>query len=162
MKTLKLETKTIIGTHDTYAETTVNPVSKSQYRKINEEFNKFMINKCLQGYKINLPCFLGTLQVNGKKMKPYVSEDGKIRGLSIDWVKTIELWNNNPEAKKKKTKIYFTNPHTDGVSFKWFWSKLSPVETKRIDFFTFSATRTNKRAVARTIKEGNHKFVINR
>lgn len=135
-----------------YIETTDNPVNIKNYLEIVGLYNKFLIMKTLEGHEVTLPARMGVISIVGRKPTVRV-EDGKIIGLAPDWVKTKKLWDNNPEAKAKKQLVYHTNAHTDGVRYKWNWSKNNmPVENKTL--YALKFTRTNKRIVHALIKDG--------
>lgn len=135
-----------------YIETTEEPIDIKNYLIINGLYNKFLINKALQGHEVTLPSRMGTLSVVGRKPTVRI-EDGKVVGLAPDWVKTKQLWDSNPEAKNKKQLVYHTNAHTDGVRYKWNWSKNNVlVENKTL--YALKLTRDNKRTVHKLIKEG--------
>lgn len=135
-----------------YLETTDNPVDIKTYIILGSLYNKFLIAKALQGEEVTLPSRMGTLSIVGRK--PVVRfKEGKIVGLPPDWVKTKELWDSNPEAKERKQLLYHTNAHTDGVKYKWNWSKKNVlVENKTL--YALRLTRENKRAVHQLIKDG--------
>lgn len=142
-----------------YLETTDNPVDIKTYLLINGLYNKFLINKALDGNEVTLPSKLGTLSIIGRKPNIRM-EEGKVVGLAPDWVKTKQLWNSNPEAKKRKQLLYHTNAETEGVRYKWNWSKKNVlVENKTL--YALRLTRDNKRAVHKLIKEGKHYVIKN-
>lgn len=136
-----------------YLETADDPVAVKEYVDINYLYNKFLIEKALQGNEVTLPSKMGTLAIVGKKPKITFDEDGNMKGLSPDWVATKKLWDENPEAKARKQRVFHTNAHTDGVRYSWNWSKHKVlVENKTL--YTLKLTRFNKRAVHNLIKQG--------
>lgn len=151
MKQDKLN-KNLRDSYKKYIETTESPVDIKTYMLINSDFNKFLVNKVLEGKEVTLPARLGTLSIIGRK--PNLKfEEGRVKGLAPDWVKTKKLWNENEEAKEKKTLLYHTNSHTDGYRYKWNWSKRNVmIENKTL--YSLQMTRTNKRAVHKKIIEG--------
>jgi hypothetical protein len=136
-----------------YCETTDNPVDIKTYLLITGDYNKFLINKVLEGKEVTLPSRMGTLSILGKKQKVRVDEDGNIQGLAPDWVKTKELWESNPQAAKDKKLVYHINAHTDNVRYKFLWSK-SQVLVENKTLYSLRMTRDNKRAVHAMIKQG--------
>lgn len=136
-----------------------NPVSEKDYVKINNLFNKFLIGKVLEGHEVMLPARMGIIEIVGTKQKVKVDDEGKITGLAPDWVKTRELWEINPQAKKEKKLVYFTNFHTDGVRYKYFWSKAYVLVSNKI-LYSLRMTRTNKRAVAKMIKDFDKQYKV--
>ena len=82
-----------------YQETSKNPVLLCQYLKILNLFMKFLANKLLVEGEVVLLEKLGSCIAVGKKVKIRI-EEGKIKGLAPDWVKTKELWLKDLQAKK--------------------------------------------------------------
>ena len=136
-----------------YKQSAVDPVDIKTYLLLAADYNKFLIDKVLTGKEVTLPSRMGTLSITGKKQEIKFDEDGKVTGLAPDWVKTKELWANNPQAKKEKKRIFHTNDHTDNVRYKFLWSKKNVlVENKTL--YSLRLTRTNKRAVYSKILKG--------
>lgn len=136
-----------------YKESVENPVDIKIYLLLAADYNKFLIDKVLEGKEVTLPSRMGTLTILGKEQKIKFDEEGKIQGLAPDWVKTKELWENNPQAKAEKKLVYHTNTHTDNVRYKYLWSKKNVlVENKTL--YSLRLTRTNKRAVHKKILKG--------
>lgn len=144
--------KNLRDSYKKYISTVDNPVDIKNYLLITADYNKFLINKVLEGEEVTLPARMGTLSIIGRKQSIKM-KDGKIVGLAPDWVKTKKLWESNPEAKKEKKLIYHTNTHTDNTRYKFLWSKCRVlVENKTL--YSLRMTRDNKRAVHTKIKEG--------
>lgn len=145
--------KNLRDSYELYKKLYKNPIDKKQYLALTAEYNKFLMSKVLAGKEVTLPSRMGTLSVVGRVSKVRLDEDGNIIGLAPDWVKTKELWENNPQAKKEKKRIFHTNAHTDNVRYKFLWSKKNVlVENKTL--YSLRMTRTNKRAVHKSILEG--------
>ena len=146
--------KNVRSSYKQYKETTTNEIVDSRtYIDYANEFNKFLAEKVIEGYEITLPARLGTLSIIGKKQKIKVDENGKIFGLAPDWVKTKELWDNNPKAKEEKKLLYHTNNHTDNTIYKFLWSKNRILITNKI-LYSLRMTRDNKRKVHSLVKNG--------
>ena len=146
--------KNVRSSYKQYKKTTTNEIVDSKtYIDYANEFNKFLVDKVIEGYEITLPVRLGTLSVIGKKQKVRVNEHGKIFGLAPDWVKTKELWDNNPKAKEEKKLLYHTNNHTDNTIYKFLWSKNRILITNKI-LYSLRMTRDNKRKVYSLINNG--------
>ena len=144
--------KNLRDSYKKYLTTTENPVNIKTYVLINSLYNKFLTSKVLEGHEVTLPARLGTLCILGSKSVLKI-EEGKVKGLAPDWVSTKKLWDTNPQAKLAKKLLYHTNTHTDGVRYKWHWSKNNVlVENKSL--YALRLTRENKRAVHSTILEG--------
>lgn len=136
-----------------YKQSSVAPVDLKTYISYANEYNKFLANKVLEGETITLPSRMGLLSIIGKKQKIRFADDGTIKGLAPDWVKTKQLWIDNPEAKENKKVLYHTNSHTDNVRYKFFWSKINIITLNKV-LYSLKMTRDNKRAVHNLIKEG--------
>lgn len=148
-----MKLKNLIDSYRQYKKESKNPVDKKTYLLLASLYNKFLIEKVLEGEIVTLPSRLGTLSILGKKQKIRFDENGNVKGLAPDWVKTKKFWDSNPEAKKQRKLLYHTNPHTDNVRYKYFWSKKNIlIENKTL--YSLRITRANKRAVYRKILDG--------
>ncbi len=154
--TVKMADKTLTfkDTYSTYErEVKGSPVDQKTYIDINKRFMKFLVKKVLLTFEIALPFKFGYLSIVGKKRKPKLDEDGNIVGLPVDWKATKELWKRDLDAKLRKKKIFHLNPHTDGYSFKWKWSK-KILRYKFKTLYSLQLARDNKRAVPILIDKG--------
>lgn len=138
-------------TYKNYKKESKNPVSISVYTKIINEYIKFFIQHILDGYEVGLPSKFGSIRVTGKKQKISFDENGDIKGLTPNWRKTKELWDSDPEAKKIKKLVYNTNENTDGIIYRFQWSKsLSTLRYKSLLSLI----------IARDTKRSLHKLLI--
>lgn len=145
--------KNLRSSYKTYLTTTEDPVDVKTYTELNNLYMKFLVYKGLKGYEIILPARLGTLAVIGRKPKIRFDEEGKVIGLAPDWVKTKKLWEDNPEAKAKRQRVFHVNAHTDGYRYKWHWSKKNIlIENKTL--YALRMVRSNKRAVNTLANKG--------
>jgi len=145
--------KNLRDSYKLYKETVENPMDSKAYLALAADYNKFLIDKVLQGKEVTLPSRMGTLSILGKEQKIRFDDEGKVVGLAPDWVKTKELWDSNEKAREEKKLVYHTNSHTENVRYKYLWSKRNVlVENKTL--FSLRLTRTNKRAVHQKILEG--------
>ena len=145
--------KNILSSYTLYKKLHSNIVDSKKYVVINNMFNKFLINKVLEGQEITLPNRFGTLSIIGRKQKIILDENGKPKGLAPDWVKTKLLWDNNPKAKEEKKLLFHINAHTDNIIYRYLWSKKQMLVENKI-LYALKLTRANKRAVHKLIKEG--------
>lgn len=145
--------KNLRESYKLYKESVENPVDIKTYLILTADYNKFLIDKVLEGKEVTLPSRMGTLEIVGKEQKIKFDDEGNMTGLAPDWVKTKELWDSNSDAKEKKKLVYHTNTHTDNVRYKYLWSKKNVlVENKTL--YSLRLTRTNKRAVHNKIIAG--------
>lgn len=141
-----------------YKNISNDPVDKSIYLQITNQFMKFLSSKLLSQGEINIPERLGKLSIYGKKVKVKV-EDGQIKGLAPDWVKTKELWESDKEAKKNKQLVYHFNEETNGIRYKYVWSK-NRVLVSNKTLYNLRMTRTNKRELSKLVKEGKEYLIV--
>ena len=142
-----------------YKNISNDPVDKSIYLQITNQFMKFLSSKLLSQGEINIPERLGKLSIYGKKVKVKV-EDGQIKGLAPDWVKTKELWESDKEAKNKKQLVYHFNEETNGIRYKFAWSK-NRVLVSNKTLYNLRMTRSNKRELSKLVREGKEYLIEN-
>ena len=142
-----------------YKHTSENPVETKQYVEIAKKFMKFLFSELLVKGEINIPERLGKLSIYGKKVRVTI-EDNQIKGLAPDWVKTKELWALDPEAKERKQLVYHFNEETNGIRYKFFWSKNRDVVTNKT-LYNLRMTRTNKRTLSNLVREGKEYLIKN-
>lgn len=140
-----------------YKNMSVNPINISQYVQIINHFMKFLSSKLLSTGEIILPDRLGRLSIFGKKVNVRI-EDGEIKGLAPDWVKTKQLWDSDEEAKNNKQLVYHFNEETNGIRYKFAWSK-NRVLVSNKTLYNLRMTRSNKRELSRLVREGKE-FLI--
>tara|TARA_E500000305_G_scaffold108637_2_gene111475 strand:+ start:802 stop:1266 length:465 start_codon:yes stop_codon:yes gene_type:complete len=116
-------------------------VSKKEFRKICDEFNKLIIDEILiNSEEIRMPYRLGTLRVKKSKMK----YDDKNK-LKIDWA----------ASRKLGKRIYHLNDHTGGYKYRFYWTKGI---VKNVTAYSFIPTRTNTRTLAGILKDKNREL----
>lgn len=145
--------KNVRDSYKSYKQSTDNPVDSKTYILYANEYHKFLVEKVFQGDEVTLPLRSGTLSIIGRKQKISYDEQGNIKGLAPDWVKTKQLWDTNPEAKAKKQLLYHTNSHTDNTIYRFLWSKKRILTENKI-LYSLKMTRENKRRVHNLIKQG--------
>ena len=141
-----------------YKNMSVNPINISEYVQIINQFMKFLILKLLSTGEIILPERLGRLSIFGKKVNVRI-EDGEIKGLAPDWVKTKQLWDSDEEAKNNKQLVYHFNEETNGIRYKFFWSK-NRVLVSNKTLYNLRMTRSNKRELSKLVKEGKEYLIV--
>ena len=147
--------RNIRDSYKSYKKTTRFPVDVKTYIDIAARYNKFLVNKVLEGHEVTLPAKIGTLRIEGRKVKPYISEDGsKIAGLAPDWKKTKEYRDKNGKGKI----IWHDNTHTDGVRYNFKWSK-SRVNVQNKSFYKLRLVRKYKRSVKPSLENGQEYII---
>lgn len=150
---------TVRTSYNFYKENSENPLSMQEYHSIVYGFFKFMLEQLYAAREIKIPCKLGTMQIIGRKRKPTIGEDGKIKNLSPDWKQTKLLWERCEECKKRKQLVFHLNEHTSGVRYKFLWKKENMlVDTKNL--YYFKPARDTKRELAKLINNGKEFFVL--
>ena len=135
-----------------------NPISISEYVQIVNHFMKFLISKLLLTGEIIIPERLGRLNIFGKKVNIKV-EDGEIKGLAPDWVKTKQLWDSDQESKDKKQLVYHFNEETNGIRYRFAWSK-NRVLVSNKTLYNLRMTRTNKRELSKLVRGGKEYLIV--
>lgn len=154
--------KKFYNTRDSYVvykNMSVNPINISQYVQIINHFMKFLSSKLLSTGEIIIPERLGKLSIFGKKVNIRIEND-EIKGLAPDWVKTKELWDSDPIAKQNKQLVYHFNEETNGIRYKFAWSK-NRVLVSNKTLYNLRMTRSNKRELSKLIREGKEYLIIN-
>lgn len=141
-----------------YKDNVENPVSYATFSQVIQLFFVFLLSKVFDGEEITLPCRLGTLYIRGVKEKVRFDDNGKVVGLSVNWKKTKDLWEANPQAKIEKKLIYNTNEHSSGIRYKFVWGR-NRVLTQYKSLYTLRLTRTIKRELHRLIVEENKEYL---
>lgn len=145
--------KNLRDSYKLYKKEVKNPVDVKTYVLIATMYNKFLMDKVLDGEEVTLPSRFGTLCIIGRKQKIQFDEQGNIKGLAPDWVKTKKLWDSSPEAKERKQLVYHTNEHTGNIRYKFLWSKSRVLITNKT-LYSLQVTRQNKREVHKRVIEG--------
>lgn len=143
--------------YKSYKEISTKPVDISLYLSIVNNFMLFLAAKLFHTGEIKLPQGMGVVSIIGRKQKLKV-EDGKIKGLAPDWKATRELWESNEEAKANKQVVYHFNEETHGIRYRFRWSK-NRVLMQNKSMYRLIMTRTNKRALAKLIKQGKEYLI---
>ena len=148
--------KNIRNSYKTYKKLSVAPVDIKTYILITTGFIKFLMKKVLEGDEVVLPARIGVFSVVGKRQKVTI-ENGNIKGLSPNWVRTKQLWAKSEDAKHRKQLVYNTNEHSDKLRYKFLWSKRrSLVENKNL--YSLRMSRANKRELANRIFKGQEYY----
>lgn len=149
--------KNLNDSYPKYLETTEDPVSMKEYLSVNYDYFKFLVRKVSEGNEVTLPSRMGYLRINGRKSKVRIDKDENgndvIKGLPPDWVKTKALWDRDPEAKRLRKRVFHLNTHTDGVVYKWVWSKRNVLVENKI-LYSLQLSRANKRLINKLINKG--------
>lgn len=144
--------------NEEYKDVVEKPVDYATFSQVIQLFFVFLFTKVFEGEEVTLPCRLGTLYIRGIKEKIRFDKDGNVVGLSVNWRKTKELWDSNPEAKEKKTRVFNTNEHSSGIRYKFVWGR-NRVLTQYKSLYSLRLVRSIKRELHRLIVEENKEFL---
>lgn len=89
-------------------------ISYKDFKLVMGLLNKEIIEQCLKGGIYNFGNDMGTFGVVKYERKPYLDDEGNIRGTSVDFGATRKA-----KAQGKNVVIY----HTNTLICKWHWSK---------------------------------------
>lgn len=124
-------------------------ISFDQYKEIIYAFNYKFRDRILEtGDLITYPFGIGSFSINKKKKKKTKTFKGKeYINLAIDWQKT----------KKAGKRMYHFNAHSDGYSFRWFWSR-STSRFQLSEIYNFKPSRKSSRTLNEFIVKPNSDY----
>lgn len=152
--------KTDYGSGDYYRhfikETEATHISRAKFGQIMREFNEHVRDRISnKGAEYIMPHRIGKIELRKVKLEVKIDDDGNIiNNLPINWRETRKLWAENEKAKQNKTKIRYTNEHTDGHTFRIFFRK-SKANFKNKSIYKLRFNRTMKRQLSNSIFAGN-------
>ena len=112
-------------------------VEYSVYANVLKSFNQRVMEKILfEAFEFELPYRLGSIRI--KKSKTHFTK----KTMKVDWQKTKELGQ----------KVYHMNDHTNNFNFRFFWKKKTATFINK-SFYSFTASRKNKRQLAAILKD---------
>ncbi len=144
-----------------YKDTRNGTVDVRTYLKIIHGFIKFIMDKVFDGFDVHLSNSdsLGVIGIRGTKVKPYVNEDGEIKGVAPSWSKTRALWNENPEAKERGDIIYCFNEHSGGIKYRLVWHK-DDMKLHNKTYYYLKFSRANRRRMWAIAIKGEKEYMV--
>lgn len=133
-------------------------VLREEYLDIMNGFAEFLMDAVLNAETVYLPEKLGVIQVIGKKLQPKVTDNG-IEGLTINWGATHKLWKECEPCKERKQKVYYFNEHSDGIRYRFMWSRTAMLMTNKY-LYTYVPNRKSKHKLNRRITEGKEYQIL--
>jgi hypothetical protein len=122
---------------DKYPEDSVYYLTYNEYKVITTSYFKHLADKLVRkSMTVTLPFRLGDVSVD--KHKPVYKA---LKKMVIDWDRSKEL----------NTQVRQFNTHTNGFIYRFHWDRKKIVLDNKTSYI-FSASRANKREVARLIK----------
>lgn len=155
--TLKDIYKSYIKKLDGFEVSNGYKVTEKIHNGLCKEFNEEVANLIIKdAYEFTMHPLRSKLRVRKYKPSKKYNEDGTFKyKLSANWQKTRELWAKDEDAKNKKIIIYHINNHSDGYIYKWYFDRRK-CAIRNATYYTFLASRTHKRNLAKLIKENNN------
>jgi hypothetical protein len=152
--------KNILSSYKQYREAGgTTEVKRVEFCRVANDFNKHMIGLVFEGNEVKVPERLGTIIVKGKKVETEFDEElGRISNQSIDFGETNKLWAKCPDCEERKQMVYHLNEHTNGVRYRYFWSRDRVLVENKM-FYTMRFTRANKRGLSKLIKSGTEFYI---
>lgn len=137
-------------------------ITRKIYGDVVKDFNSFLRdNLSLRGREIILPHKMGRIELRKTKTEVKINEDGSIKNnMAINWKETIKLWNDSPISKEKKTKIRFTNEHTNSYTFRISYFK-ARADYKNKSIYLIKFNRTLRRNLSASIFKGKIDAFVN-
>lgn len=137
-------------------------ITRKIYGDVVKDFNSFLRdNLAVRGREIILPNKMGRIELRKTKTEVKIAEDGSIKNnMAINWKETIKLWNESPQSKEKKTKIRFTNEHTNSYTFRVSYFK-ARADYKNKSIYSIKFNRTLRRTLSTSIFKGNIDAFVN-
>jgi hypothetical protein len=148
------------GTADYYKdfirEYKLDHIDSATFGAIVKEFNSHVrdgISK--KGSVYTIPCRLGKIELRKIKTEVTIGDDGKIiNNLPPNWRETRKLWAQSEVARRNRTKIRYTNEHTDGYTFRITYFK-TKANFKNKSIYRLQFNREMKRELSKSIFKGN-------
>lgn len=128
-------------------------LERDPFARILRECNEALVAELLEyAEDYTLPFGMGRISFRKRKNKAFVGKNGIRSTALVDWKKTMELWEENPQAKRNKILIRYSNMETGRYSFR---IAMFARGFKNKEFFAFRFKRSFKRKFADRIKTYN-------
>lgn len=125
------------------------PFDKSLYSRIVDMVNTMLMEKLIEGHRIVLPCYMGSLSLVSVPTRLYY-EEGRYRNTyGTDWKKTLQFWEEDSEARRKRVRIKKISDRKIIIRYS---KKDSRYNNRR--FYLFRANRSLVRQLGRALEEG--------
>lgn len=137
---------------------TTRKLSLERYLKLMNGFAEFLIDCVLNGERVYLPENLGVVEIIGKKLQPKVIDNG-IEGLTVNWGATHKLWKECESCKEKQQKVYLFNEHSDGIRYRFIWSRISMLLHSKF-IYTYVPNRRSKKLLFNKVHSGKEYLIL--
>jgi len=118
-------------------------------------FMRYIVKLIFEGHIVKLP-ELGSMGLKGRKLKPYIDKDGKIKGTYVNHGATAKYRRENPGSDMI---IYYSNEDTAGVCYTIHWSQ-KKMYAENKELYSFELSREHKRASVGLIRSHSIEFDI--
>lgn len=133
-------------------------IDKKLFNSIITDFNKGVVDLILkENVMFNMPYLNMQLQIRKDKRKPRLENGKLINPVPVDWKKTKELWERNPEAKEKKLLVRYNNSHSSGYVYRVNLQKFSS-KVRNKTLIKIETNRSFKRKLGKRIKNLDDPF----
>lgn len=123
------------------------PVTEYDYYRIIRGINSLLAKEIAIGHEVVLPFHMGTLGLISSERGVALC-DGKLKiTYPIDWRKTLELWHEDEEERKKKTLVRMENERVYRVSYY-----RGNADYNNKNFYQFFPSRSVKAAIKNNIE----------
>lgn len=137
-----------------YKTISAKPVSKEVFMNLWTEYLDWgFTENVFKGRVFKLP-YIGDITLRKKKIS-LKEKDGKIdkRYLKVDYKKTKELWEANPQAKEEKKLIFHLNQHTGGYYYRIYLDKKYARKVANMRYFKLVFVRKWKRMISKLLQD---------
>lgn len=128
-----------------------NPKSKELFDKVVYDFNKRIVEAIINDGLDFTPVkakFTFCIRKNKRGIK--LVDNKVVNTHPIDWKTTMQLWEDDPEAKEKKLIIRFLNNHTSKYVFRILMTKGKGIYLNK-KYFRYKPPRSFQRMLAKRI-----------
>ena len=145
-----------IGVYDAYKWIRKNkwldierPLKEGEFYRIIRKINQYLAEQLSNGYQINLPHRLGTLELRKRPTRVAIVDNKLVTNLPVDWEGTIKLWFEDEESFRNKTLVRVENEEV----FKVYYNKQKANYNNK-SFYTFRPNRDLQRKISKHAREG--------
>lgn len=124
------------------------PVTEKEFYAIIRGINKLIAEELANGQTVDFPAKMGRLELHKYQVGAFFHNNKLKVTYPVDWYNTKKLWEEDEEAKKNKTLMYYTNQWVYFI--KYIVSKAN-YENK--SFYQFAPNTFIKRRLGKNIKQ---------
>lgn len=126
------------------------PLKEHEFYSIIRSMNKLLADNISLGETVKLPYKMGSIELRKYEVGVNIDSLGVLHNTyPIDWFKTLQLWDEDPDAYTQRLLIRNENPWL----FHIFYNKRHAVYENKI-FYQFYPNTFIKRNLSKNIKQG--------